>query len=70
MKRTRRFRVICPNRMIGMGERHEDPALDELWVVAERWVTPLIRTKETYTLMAESLMEELERPPSAYTNSG
>ncbi len=56
--------------MIGMGERHEDPALDELWVVAERWVTPLIRTKETYTLMAESLMEELERPPSAYTNSG
>jgi hypothetical protein len=53
-----------------MGERHEDPALDEVRVVAERWVTPFIRTKETYTLMAEGLMEELERLPNAYTNSG
>ncbi len=66
MKRTRRFRVICPNCLIGMGERNDNPEMEDLCAVAERWGTgPVHPGPVTYALMAGGLMEELERPASA-----
>ncbi len=37
MKRMRKFRALCPNRLIGMGERLNDPDVDNLRVVTESW---------------------------------
>jgi hypothetical protein len=37
MKRKRRFRLMCPNCLIGMGERNDNPEMEDLCAVAERW---------------------------------
>jgi hypothetical protein len=31
------YKVVCPNRMIGMGERNDDLPIEELRAVAECW---------------------------------
>ncbi len=31
------FRVICQNRLIGMGEQNDDPDFEDLCAVSERW---------------------------------
>jgi hypothetical protein len=52
-----------------MGERNNDPEMEDLRAVAERWdidpVHPVLKE-----VMGKGLMEELERPASAFTNRG
>jgi hypothetical protein len=70
-KRVRRFRVLCPNRFIGMGERSDDPSLDELRVTATRWgADPVHPGEDAYVMMADGLSAEMEKSPTIYTNSG
>jgi hypothetical protein len=54
LKRIRKYRVFCPNRLIGMGERGDDPSIEELRVVANRWgADPVHPAADTYRVMAE-----------------
>ncbi len=70
-KRVWRFRVLCPNRFIGMGERSDDPSLDELRVtVTRRGADPVHPGEDTNVMMADSLSAEMEKSPTIYTNSG
>jgi hypothetical protein len=70
LKRIRKYRVFCPNRLIGMGERGDDPSIEELRVVADRWGTdPVHPAADTYRVMAEKLEEEMMRPVSSFSNS-
>lgn len=53
-----------------MGERADDPSMDELRITARRWGSdPVHPEEEAYELMAEGLSDELEKSPSIYTNS-
>jgi hypothetical protein len=54
MKRMRKFRVLSPNRLMGMGERLDDPDVEDLRVVMESWSSDTINPDTaTYALMAE-----------------
>ena len=69
MKRVRRYRILCPNRMIGIGDS-EDASLDELRVVASRWgEDPVHPAEATYKLLADELMTEMGRDRASYSNS-
>ncbi len=62
--------MFCPNRLIGMGERGDDPSIEELRVVADRWgADPVHPADDTYRVMAEKLEEEMVRPVSSFSNS-
>jgi hypothetical protein len=53
-----------------MGERADDPSLDELRITARRWGSdPVHPEEEAYELIAEGLSSELEKSLSIYTNS-
>jgi hypothetical protein len=57
--------------MIGMGERSDDPPIEELQAVANRLGPDAVHPAcETYKLMAGLLDEVMERPVYSYLNSG
>jgi hypothetical protein len=52
LKRTRKYKVVCPNWMIGMGERSDNPPIEELQEVADCWSLDAVHpASETYKLM-------------------
>jgi hypothetical protein len=71
LKRIRKYKIVCPNRIIGMGERRNDPLIEELREVADRWDAVAVHpASDIYKLMAGLLDEIMEPPESSYSNSG
>jgi hypothetical protein len=68
---NQRLYYVYTGPLTGMGERHDEPSLDELRLVADRWRKDKVHpTPLTYKLIADKLEEEMPRPLSSYSKSG
>jgi hypothetical protein len=69
VKKVPNFRVICPNRMIGVGQRRQEPSNEEAAKVVALWGSdPVHPTSAAYRQIAESLEEDLRDEDARYTN--
>jgi hypothetical protein len=69
VKKVPNFRVLCPNRMIGVGQRRQEPTDEEASKAAALWGSdPVHPTSAAYRLIAECLEEDLKDDDARYTN--
>ncbi len=69
IKKTPCFRVLCPNRMLGMGQRRIEIADDDAERTAALWgPDPVHPTSAAYRVMADAIENDLSSPDSKYTN--
>jgi hypothetical protein len=69
IKKTPCFRVLCPNRMMGMGQRRIEPSDDEASRTVALWgPDPVHPTTAAYRVMADAIETDLQNPDSKYTN--
>jgi hypothetical protein len=69
VKKVPNFRVICPNRMIGVGQRRQEPSDEEAAKAAALWGSdPVHPTSAAYRQIAESLEEDFRDEDARYTN--
>jgi hypothetical protein len=69
IKKTPCFRVLCPNPMMGMGQRRIEPSDDEASRTAVLWgPDPVHPTAAAYRVMADAIENDLQNPDSKYTN--
>jgi hypothetical protein len=65
------FRVLCPNRMVGVGQRRQEPTDEEAAKTAALWgPDPVHPTGAAYRMMADSLESDIGNTESRYTNPG
>jgi hypothetical protein len=65
------FRVLCPNRMIGMGQRRIEPSDDEAAKTAALWgPDPVHLTVAAYRVMTDTLESDMQNSDLRYTNPG
>ncbi len=68
-KRIDNFRVLCPNRMIGVGQRRGVPSDEEAAASAALWGTdPVLPTSAAYRMMADLIEKDLSNVDARYTN--
>jgi hypothetical protein len=68
-RRVPNFRVLCPNRMIGVGQRRTEPSDEEAALSAALWGTdPVHPSTAAYRQMAEHIEADLANSEARYTN--
>jgi hypothetical protein len=68
-RRIPSFRVLCPNRMFGMGLRRQDISDKEATWTAALWgLDPVHLTAVAYGMMAEAIEADLRNLGACYTN--
>jgi hypothetical protein len=68
-RHTQNFRVLCPNRMIGVGKRAETPSDEEAARSAALWgANPVHPSAAAYRCMAEQLEKDILNLDARYTN--
>jgi hypothetical protein len=68
-KRVANFRVLCPNKMFGMGLRRSDISDDDAVRTAALWgPNPVHPTQAAYRLIAEAIELDLQDQDARYTN--
>ncbi len=71
VKKAQNFRVLCPNKMVGVGQRRQEPTDEEAAKTAALWgPDPVHPTGAAYRLIADALESDIENPDSRYTNPG
>jgi hypothetical protein len=71
VKKIPNFRVLCPNKMVGVGQRKQEPTDEEAAKTAAVWgPDPVHPTGAAYRLIAEALESDIENPDARYTNPG
>jgi hypothetical protein len=71
VKKVQNFRVLCPNKMVGVGQRREEPSDEEAAKTAAMWgPDPVHPTGAAYRVIAESLETDAANPDARYTNPG
>ncbi len=69
VKKVPNFRVLCPNRMIGVGKHRQDPTDEEAAKAAALWgADPMHPTSAAYRLIADQLEDDLRDEGARYTN--
>jgi hypothetical protein len=69
IRRIQNFRVLCPNKMIGLGPRQADISDSEAKEFAELWGdNPVHPSTAAYRKMAHDLEADLLTPEARYTN--
>jgi hypothetical protein len=69
VKKVPNFRVICPNRMIGVGHRRQELTDEEAAKAAALWgPDPVHPTSAAYRQIADSIEEDLKDEDARYTN--
>jgi hypothetical protein len=68
-RRVQNFQVLCPNRMVGVGQRLQEPMDEEAAKSAALWGRdPVHPTGAAYRCMAELLEQDICNPEAKYTN--
>jgi hypothetical protein len=68
-RRIPNFRILCPNRMIGVGQRRQVPSDEEAAKAAALWGNnPVHPTAAAYRCMADCLMSDIQNKEAKYTN--
>jgi lysophospholipase L1-like esterase len=71
VKKVQNFRVLCPNKMVGVGQRREEPSDEEAAKTAALWgPDPVHPTAAAYRVIAEALDTDAANPDARYTNPG
>ncbi len=71
VKKIPNFRVLCPNKMVGVGQRKQEPTDEEAAKTAAVWgPDPVHPTGAAYRLIADAVESDIENPDSRYTNPG
>jgi hypothetical protein len=61
--------VLCPNRVIGVGQRRQEPTEEEASKSAAPWgLYPVYPTGAAYHAMADSRESDIQNPDARYTN--
>jgi hypothetical protein len=69
VRKVPNFRVLCPNRMVGVGKSKKETTDEEAAKAAALWgADPVHPTSAAYRLIAESLEEDLRDDDARYTN--
>jgi hypothetical protein len=69
VKKVPNFRVLCPNRMIGVGQCRQETTDEEAAKAAALWGADAVHpTSAAYRLIAEQLEEDLRDETARYTN--
>jgi hypothetical protein len=69
IKKTPCFRVLCPNSMMGMGQRRIELSDDEASRTAALWgPDPVHPTAAANRVMADAIENDLQNPDAKYTN--
>jgi hypothetical protein len=68
-KHVQNFRVLCPNRMVGVGQRSQVPSDEEAARTAALWgADPVHPSAAAYRCMAEQLEKDMLNAEARYTN--
>jgi hypothetical protein len=68
-KHVPNFRVLCANKMVGIGQRKEEPSDEEAAATAALWgVDPVHPTGAAYRVIADSIEKDLANTDAKYTN--
>ncbi len=68
-RRIPNFRVLCPNRMVGVGQRRTEPSDEEAALSAALWgIDPVHPTAAAYRQMSELIEADLANLEARYTN--
>jgi lysophospholipase L1-like esterase len=71
VKKIPNFRVLCPNKMVGVGKTKHETTDEEAAKTAAVWgPDPVHPTSAAYRLIAEALEADIENPDARYTNPG
>ncbi len=71
VKKVPNFRVLCPNRMVGVGQRKQEPTDEEAAKMATLWgPDPVHPTSAAYRMIADSLESDIRNTESRHTNPG
>jgi hypothetical protein len=63
------FRVLCPNKMVGVGQRKEEPSDEEAAATAALWgIDPVHPTGAAYRVIADNIEKDLANTDAKYTN--
>ncbi len=66
---VKNFRVLCPNKMIGVGQQKQEPSDEEAAKTAALWgPNPVHPSSAAYRTMADCIMEDINNPEARYTN--
>jgi hypothetical protein len=69
VKKTQNFRVLCPNKMIGVGRRRQESSDDEAAKAAALWgPDPVHPTSAAYRAMADAIVADLNESGARYTS--
>jgi hypothetical protein len=69
VKKVKNFRVLCPNKMIGVGQRKQEPSDEEAAKTAALWgPNPVHPSSAAYRKMADCIMDDINNPEARYTN--
>jgi hypothetical protein len=69
IRRIQNYRVLCPNKMVGLGPRQADISDSEAKEFAELWGdNPVHPSPAAYRKMASDLEADLMTPEARYTN--
>ncbi len=68
-RRIPNFWILCPNRMIGVGQRKQVPSDEEAAKAAALWGNnPVHPTAAAYRCMADCLISDIQNEEAKYTN--
>jgi hypothetical protein len=68
-KHVPNFRVLCPNKMIGVGQRKDEPSYEEAAASAALWgVDPVHPTGAAYRVIVDNIEKDLANTDAKYTN--
>ncbi len=63
------FRVLCPNKILGIGQRRTELPLEDARELAQTWGNdPVHPATTTYKRIVEGIMQDLKNPEARYTN--
>jgi hypothetical protein len=69
VKKIKHFRVLCPNKMIGVGKRKQETSDEEAAKMAALWgPNPVHPSSAAYRAMADCIMNDISNPEARYTN--
>jgi hypothetical protein len=69
VKKVNNFRVLCPNKMIGVGQRKMEPSDEEAAKTAALWgPNPVHPSSAAYRMMADCIENDINNPEARYTN--
>jgi hypothetical protein len=68
-RRIQNFRVVCPNKILGIGQRQNELPIEDARLLADLWGgDPVHPANAAYKVIAEGILKDINCSESRYTN--